>query len=118
MRLVLLGDADLDEGVELGAVLAAAGRAWTNASTSANRRIGVRLERGTRQSRPWRSQSGRRIASSRWTGRGVAVVYSAIERERVERPGPGGSRAFAAASSVHGAGSGDSAGAEQDRSSP
>ena len=70
--LVLLGYADLDEGVELGAVAAAARRLL-------DERLDVReaKDRGEARARhapvaPWRSQSGSRIASSRWTGCGVA----------------------------------------------
>ncbi len=57
---------------------------WTNASTSANRRIGASELRGTRQSRPWRSQSWSRTASSRWTGAGVTDAYRRDSGTRVE----------------------------------
>ena len=76
VRLVLLRDADLDEAGELGPVAAAAGHRLDD---SPRRRrsagSGARLERGTRQCVPWRSQSARRIASRRATGLGVAVAY-------------------------------------------
>ena len=75
MGLVLLGDPDLEEAVELGAVGAAAGclpderldvgeaedraRGWSGAPASCV---------------PWRSQSPMRYDSSRWTGCGVTAA--------------------------------------------
>src|SRR3954449_4412059 len=52
------------------------GACWTKDSTSAKRRIGASELRGTRESRPCRSQSGRRGDWSRWTADGVTDAYS------------------------------------------
>jgi len=53
---------------------ASGGACWMNVSTSAKRRIGVRLERGISEPLPCSSQSTIRIISSRWTGAGVTVL--------------------------------------------
>ena len=68
------------------------GQAWTNASTSANRRIG--RERAARHPplRPWRSQSGMRMPSRRWTGPASRARRGATARRR-----PGHGRPDAAA---------------------
>ena len=85
VRLVLLRDADLEEPVELRS------RPCRRPGPPGRRprcRRSAGSGRGSSAARasalPWRSQSGRRIASSRATGCGVAAVYSRLQGERVQ----------------------------------
>ena len=115
VRLVLARDADLDEARRAATPSALS---WTKPSRSAKRRIGASELRGTRQFEPWRSQSGIRNASRRWTGAGRHRGVQLHQRVRVDRACAARMRAFAARSSVHGAGSGWSGGRYSTRSSP
>ncbi len=62
---------------------APAGASWMNDSTSAKRRIGVKLERGISDPLPWSSQSAIRLISRRCTGGGRDQAVEAEEGDGV-----------------------------------